>query len=235
MPTLSGLRRLGYTPQAIREFCLATGASKQNGVNEREMLDHFLREDLKPSAPRLHAVVKPLKVVIENYPAGQVETFDVPLNSESGSSEARELTFSREIYIESNDFMLEPIKGYKRLSPGVEVRLMHAYFITCTDVVYTENGEIDYLICTYDPATKSGTGFSERKPKGTIHFVDGSTAVPSTFRIFDGMNETEEHGFVESAVNEVAVDHFQFVRNGYFAKDGDGFNLIASLKTSFKP
>ena len=236
MPTLSGLRRRGYTPKSIRDFCLASGISKTNGVNERDMLDHFLREDLKSTSPRLHAVTKPLKVIISNYPEGEIEGILVPTNPDSVTSEVRPIFFSREIYIESDDFMLEPIKGYKRLSPGVEVRLMHAYFITCTDVILNEDGEIDHLLCTYDPQTKSGSGFNERKPKGTIHFVEASTAIKQSFHSFSDLTSIEKRdGYVESALSTIHTTHVQFVRNGYYAKDGNHFNLTASLKSSYRP
>ncbi|WP_028399964.1 glutamine--tRNA ligase/YqeY domain fusion protein [Ectobacillus panaciterrae] len=262
MPTISGLRRRGYTPEAIRAFCREIGVAKTTGTVDTAMLEHFVREDLKLKAPRTMGVVKPLKVVITNYPEGQVEMLDAEINPENPEMGIRQIPFSREIYIEQDDFMENPPKKYFRLFPGNEVRLKHAYFIKCEEVIKDENGNVIELHCTYDPETKSGTGFTGRKVKGTIHWVDAAHAVPAEFRLYEPLildNENEEegttfldhvnpnsleilHGFVEPNMKEVnPQDKFQFFRHGYFnvdpkhlTKDHITFNLIVSLKSSFK-
>lgn len=260
MPTLVGLRRRGFTPDAIRNFILDTGLSRVNSTTNYEMLEHFLREDLKLKVPRKMAILDPLKVVITNYPEGQVERLVAENNTENLELGTREITFGRELYIEREDFMEEkPNKKWKRLSTGLEVRLMHAYFIICNEVIKDENGNIMQLNCTYDPATKSGSGFQDRKPNGTIHFVEKSTALPATFQIFKNLlDEAEEkkelhlferlqenswitiHGFVEESFqNTIPLDHFQFIRKGYFVTDKESksnqliFNCICELKSSF--
>jgi len=249
MPTISGLRRKGYTPEAIREFVKHTGVSKGSGLADEAMLEHFVREDLKLKAPRTMGILKPLKVVITNYPEGQVEMLDAEINPEVPEMGMRQIPFSREIYIEQEDFMEDPPKKYFRLFPGNEVRLKHAYFIKCEDVIKDEEGNIVEIHCTYDPETKSGTGFTGRKVKGTIHWVEASQAIPAEFRLYeplildkqdvedeDSEADVEEEktfldyvnenslevlqGFVEPNMKEVkAHDKFQFFRHGYFNVD----------------
>jgi glutaminyl-tRNA synthetase len=263
MPTISGMRRRGFTPESIRSFVRETGVSKGSGAVDSQMLEHFVREDLKLKAPRTMGVIKPLKVVITNYPEGQVEWLDAEINPENPEMGMRKIPFSREIYIEQDDFMENPPKKYFRLFPGNEVRLKHAYFIKCEEFIKDENGEVVELHCTYDPETKSGTGFTGRKVKGTIHWVDAANAIPAEFRLYEPLilDENEEEtdgaektfldhvnpnsleilqGFVEPNMAEVqGQDKFQFFRHGYFNVDPKGtdkisFNRIVSLKSSFK-
>ena len=260
LSTLVGLRRRGFTPESIKGFILDTGLSRTNSTTNYEMLEHFLREDLKLKASRMMAVINPLKVVITNYPEGEVEYVDAENNAENEEMGSRKIPFGRVVYIEKDDFLEEkPNKKWKRLSLGLEVRLMHAYFIKCNEVIKDENGEIIELHCTYDPATKSGSGFDERKPNGTIHFVEASHAIPTTFNIFEPLiNEGPEYedkvlfeklnenswtkfeGFVEEALAETKpLDHYQFVRLGYYTTDKDStsnhliFNQTCALKSSF--
>ncbi|MDF2835924.1 MAG: glutaminyl-tRNA synthetase [Paenibacillus sp.] len=262
MPTISGMRRRGYTPEAIRAFCREIGVARSNSVVDERNLEHFIREDLKLKALRTMAVLRPLKVVITNYPEGQTELLDAENNSENEEMGTRQIPFSREIYIERDDFMENPPSKYFRLFPGNEVRLKHAYFIVCQEVVKDENGEVVELRCTYDPKTKSGSGFAERKVKGTIHWVEATQAVPADFRLFEPLITDEakdsdksflecinpnsmqvESGFVEPNMKDAAGgDKFQFFRHGYFSVDAkdskDGklaFNRIVSLKSSFDP
>jgi glutaminyl-tRNA synthetase len=243
MPTVSGLRRKGFTPGAIREFVEATGVSKGSGAVDTAMLEHFVREDLKLSSPRTMGILKPLKVVITNYPEGQTEMLEAEINPENPEMGTRQIPFSREIYIEQDDFMEDPPKKYFRLFPGNEVRLKHAYFIKCEEVIKDENGEIVEIHCTYDPETKSGTGFTGRKVKGTIHWVEASQAVPAEFRLYEPLILDEElnseenegktfldhvnensleivNGFIEPNMKDVKPqDKFQFFRHGYFNVD----------------
>lgn len=243
LPTISGLRRRGFTPEAIKAFIYETGISKAFGHIDIRMLEHFIREDLKLKAPRTMAVVDPLKVVITNYPEGQTELLDAENNSENEEMGSRQIPFSREIYIEREDFMENPPSKYFRLFPGNEVRLKHAYFIKCNDVIKDESGKVIELHCTYDPETKSGSGFTGRKVKGTIHWVEASQAVPAEFRLYEPLlldNEPEEEseeeksflervnpnsltvvqGFVEPGMKDAAPqDKFQFFRHGYFNVD----------------
>ncbi|MGF9911301.1 glutamine--tRNA ligase/YqeY domain fusion protein [Paenibacillus ehimensis] len=263
MPTISGLRRKGYTPEAIRTFCREVGVVKtNNSVVDEKMLEHFIREDLKLKAPRTMAVLQPLKVVITNYPEGQVEMLDAENNPENEAMGHRQIPFSREIYIERDDFMEEPVKGYFRLFPGNEVRLKHAYFIKCENVIKDADGNVTELHCTYDPETKSGSGFTGRKVKGTIHWVEATQAVPAEFRLYEPLildEQAEEgdsfldninpksleavQGFVENNMRDAKPqDKFQFFRHGYFNVDPkhstEGhpvFNRIVSLKSSFDP
>ncbi|WP_019420978.1 glutamine--tRNA ligase/YqeY domain fusion protein [Paenibacillus sp. OSY-SE] len=263
MPTISGLRRRGYTPESIRTFCREIGVTKGSGVIDSKYLDHFLREDLKLKAPRTMGILKPLKVVITNYPEGQVEWLDAEINPENLEMGVRQVPFSREIYIEQDDFMENPPNKYFRLFPGNEVRLKHAYFIKCHDFVKDENGNVVEIHCTYDPETKSGSGFTGRKVKGTIHWVEASHALPAEFRLYEPLildeendeddsssfldrinanSLVKEHGFVEPNMKDVkGQDKFQFFRHGYFNVDPKGssenhivFNLIVSLKSSFE-
>lgn len=182
MPTISGLRRRGYTPEAIRAFVKETGVSKGSGEVDSQMLDYFVREDLKLKAPRTMGIIRPLKIVITNYPEGQVEMLDAEINPENPEMGIRQIPFSREIYIEQEDFMENPPKKYFRLFPGNEVRLKHAYFIKCEDVIKDDEGNVIEIHCTYDPETKSGSGFTGRKVKGTLHWVEASQAIPAEFR-----------------------------------------------------
>lgn len=184
MPTIGGLRRRGYTPEAIRAFCRAIGVAKANSVVDARMLEHFLREDLKLKAPRAMAVLRPLKIVLVNWPEDRVETLEAEVNAENPDMGTRVITISRELYIERDDFTETPPKGYYRLYPGNEVRLKHAYIIRCEEVVRGENGEIAEIRCSYDPESKSGSG-STRKVKGTIHWVDARSAVPAEFRLYE--------------------------------------------------
>lgn len=259
MPTLVGLRRRGFTPSAIKAFILSTGLSKINSSVDYQMLEHFLREDLKLKVNRPMAVLKPLKVVITNYPENKVETLTALNNAENEELGKRDITFSRHIYIEQDDFVVKkPNKHWKRLALNEEVRLMNAYFIRCHDVIYHEDGSIKEIHCTYDEKTKSGSGFNERKPNGTIHFVDQATSIPATFNLFESLildqyvsseNFIErlnpnswkvEQGFVERSLKATKPeDKFQFVRDGYYCTDSSSkgsklvFNRIVSLKSSF--
>ncbi|MGO4549297.1 glutamine--tRNA ligase/YqeY domain fusion protein [Paenibacillus sp. 2TAB23] len=262
MPTISGLRRKGYTPEAMRAFCREIGVSKSNSLVDERNLEHFIREDLKLKALRTMAVLRPLKVVITNYPEGKSELLDAENNAENEEMGVRQIPFSRELYIEQDDFMENPPNKYFRLFPGNEVRLKHAYFITCQEVIKDEAGQVIELHCTYDPKTKSGSGFNERKVKGTIHWVEASQAVAADFRLFEPLitSEAEEEGkpflecinpnslevlqgFVEPNMKEAAGgDKFQFFRHGYFNVDPKdttaeklAFNRIVSLKSSFDP
>ncbi|MGN7456706.1 glutamine--tRNA ligase/YqeY domain fusion protein [Paenibacillus pasadenensis] len=262
MPTISALRRKGFTPEAIRTFCREIGVARAYSIVDEQMLEHFIREDLKLKAPRTMAVVRPLKVVITNYPEGQVEWLEAENNNENEEMGTRQIPFSREIYIEQDDFMENPPAKYFRLFPGNEVRLKHAYFIKCEEVVKDEAGEVVELRCTYDPETKSGTGFTGRKVKGTLHWVEASNAVSAEFRHFEPLitSEAEEGdktflecinpdslqvlgGFVEPGMKEAAAgDKFQFFRHGYYSVDPKlttserpVFNRVVSLKSSFNP
>ena len=245
MPTISGLRRRGYTPEAIRSFVYETGISKAYGVIDLQVLEHFAREDLKLKAPRTMAVIDPLKVVITNYPEGQVEMLEAENNTENPELGTRQIPFSREIYIEREDFMENPPSKYFRLFPGNEVRLKHAYFIKCNDVIKDADGHVTEIHCTYDIETKSGSGFTGRKVKGTIHWVEATQAVPAEFRLYEPLINAEEpevleedgsektfldqlnpnsleiaHGYVERNMKEAqSQDKFQFFRHGYFSVD----------------
>ncbi|MCQ2776482.1 MAG: glutamine--tRNA ligase/YqeY domain fusion protein [Bacilli bacterium] len=261
MPTLVGLRRKGFTPEAIKEFILYTGLSRINSTTDAGDLDNFLKEDQKLKASRPMAILNPLKVIIDNYPEGQIEYVEADNNMENPELGKRKIAFGRELYIEQEDFIeVKPNRKWKRLCLGEEVRLMHAYFIKCESVVKDENGNIVELHCTYDPATKSGSGFEGRKPNGTIHFVEKTTAKPAQFNLFEPLifDETEEtkgldfierlnknswikvNGFVEeSLVETVPGTHYQFIRQGYYCTDKDStkdnliFNRTCSLKSSF--
>lgn len=262
MPTLRGLKRRGFTAEAIKNFIVYTGLSRINSTTEAENLDVFLREDQKLKAIRPMAVLRPLKVIVDNYPEGQVEYLEAVNNVENEELGTRKIAFSKTLYIEREDFIeTKPNKKWKRLSIGDEVRLMNAYFIRAVSVDKDENGEITAVHCTYDPETKSGSSFDGRKPNGTIHFVEASTALPATFNLYEPLifDETEEtkglsfierlnpnswnkiQGFVESSLKDTKpLDHFQFIRNGYFCTDKDStadglvFNCTCPLKSSFK-
>src|SRR5205085_9007581 len=199
MPTLSGMRRRGYTPEAIRNFCAAIGVSKTNGIIELAMLEHYLREDLNRRALRVMAVLRPLKLVIDNYPEGQVEEMEAINNPEDASAGSRKVPFSRVLYIEQDDFREDPPKGYFRLSPGREVRLRYAYFVKCTNVVKNDKGEVVEVHCTYDPETRGGnTPPDGRKVKSTIHWVSAAHAIDAEVRLYETLftredpNQTDE-------------------------------------------
>ena len=262
MPTLVGLKRRGFTPSAIKNFIISTGLSRVNSTVDYQSLEEALRDDLKLKAIRPNAIINPLLVIIDNYEEGKVEYLDCPNNSEVEDMGSRKIAFSKYVYIEKEDFIEEkPNKKWKRLALGVEVRLMHAYFITANSVEKDADGNIIAVHATYDPLTKSGTGFNERKPNGNIHFVEKSTAVKAKFRLFEPLilPETEETkdldftqrlnpnsltevcGYVEESLkNTKPLDHFQFVRNGYYVTDKDSnedclvFNCTCGLKSSFK-
>jgi glutaminyl-tRNA synthetase len=261
MPTIAGLRRRGYTPEAIRSFCREIGVAKTNSTVDSQMLEHFIREDLKPKTSVVMGVLRPLKVVITNYPEGQVEMLDAERNGDNPELGSRQIPFSKEIYIEQEDFMENPPNKYFRLYPGNEVRLKFAYFIKCNEVIKDEAGNVTEIHCTYDPETKSGTGFNARKVKGTLHWVDAKNAVPAEFRLYeplileddesDGSNFLQQinpnsleviQGYVEPAMKEAKPqDKFQFMRHGYFNVDPKYttmeklvFNRIVSLKSSFE-
>ena len=192
MPTISGLRRRGYTPEAIRDFCERIGVAKKENVIDIAQLEHSVREDLNRRAPRVMAVLRPLKVVITNYPEGQVEELDVINNPEDPSAGTRKVPFSRVLYIERDDFREDPPKKFFRLRPGREVRLRCAYFITCTEVVKDEHGEIVELRCTYDPATRGGDAPDGRRVKATLHWVSAAHAVPVEVRLYDRLFSVED-------------------------------------------
>ena len=260
--TIAALRRRGYTPEAIRRFMELVGVSKSNSSVDYAMLDYCVREDLKLKKSRMMAVLHPLKLVIDNYPEGQIEYLDVPNNLENESLGSRKVPFGRELYIEQDDFMENPPKKYFRLFPGNEVRLMSAYFVKCTDVVKDAQGNVVEIHCTYDPETKSGSGFTGRKVKGTIHWVCADTARRATVRLYENLVDESKGVYnadgsvninpnsltvVEDALLEPALyeakpgDSFQFVRNGFFcvdtkdsAPDAMVFNRIVPLKSSFK-
>lgn len=259
--TIRGMRRRGYTPEALKDFIYELGVNKAGGVVDFQMLEHFVRENLKLTTERRMAVIDPLKVVITNYPEGQVEWLEVENNRDNPEMGTRMVPFSREIYIERDDFMENPVPKYYRLYPGNEVRLAHAYFVTCTDVIKDENGEVLEIHVTYDPETKSGSGFDKRKVKGTIHWVDAHLNTPAEIRLYDHLTiETEatknlpfeekinpdsliiKKGFLEENMKDlVGGERFQFTRHGYFyidpkyTKPGNiVVNRIVSLKSSFK-
>ena len=261
MPTLVALKRKGFTPEAIRNFILYTGLSRINSVTNAEELDNFLREEQKMKATRPMAVLRPLKVVIDNYPEDKIEYLDASNNMENPELGNRQIAFGKYLYIEQEDFIEEkPNRKWKRLSLGDEVRLMHAYFIKANSLVKDSDGKIVEIHCTYDPETKSGSGFEGRKPNGTIHYVEATTALPATFKHFEPLvfDETEEtkgtsfierinpnslvvlHGYVEASLKTTKpLDRFQFIRNGYYCTDKEStkdnliFNRTCPLKSSF--
>ena len=260
--SIAALRRRGYTPEAIRMFVDLVGVSKANSSVDYAMLEYCIREDLKLKKPRMMAILDPVKLVIDNYPEDTIEYLDAPNNLENPELGERKLPFGKELYIEREDFMEEPVKKYFRLFPGNEVRLMNAYFVTCTGCEKDENGNVTVVHCTYDPETKSGSGFTARKVKGTIHWVAAKTAVTVECRLYENIVDEEkgklnEDGslnlnpnsltiikncYVEPALAEAKpYDSYQFVRNGFFCADCKDstpehlvFNRIVSLKSSFK-
>ena len=260
--TIAALRRRGYTPESIRRFVELAGVSKADNSIDSAMLEYCLREDLKLKKSRVMAILDPVKLVIDNYPEGQIEELDAPNNMENEELGSRKIPFGRELYIEREDFMEEPPKKYFRLFPGNEVRLMNAYFVTCTGCEKDADGNVTVVHCTYDPETKSGSGFNERKVKGTIHWVAAQTALKAEVRLYENLVD-EEKGklnadgtlnlnpnslrvlkecYLEPGLKEAKpFESFQFVRNGYFCVDCRDsepgkpvFNRIVSLKSSFK-
>jgi len=263
MPTLSGMRRRGYPAESIRNFCEKIGVAKKDSTVDIALLEHCIREELNKTSPRVLAVLNPLKVVITNYPENQTEEIDAINNAENPEMGSRKIPFSREIFIEKDDFMEEPVKKFFRLAPGKEVRLRYTYFITCQEVIKDANGEVIELRCTYDPATKTGYAPDERKVKGTIQWVDANSCINAEARIYDRLftkenpEESAEGGsyvdnlnpdslktiscLVEPTVKNVpAGSKYQFERIGYFCADKDStaekmvFNLTVSLKESWK-
>jgi glutaminyl-tRNA synthetase len=258
MPTIAGMRRRGYTANAIKNFILSTGLSKINSTVSMNMLEAAVRDDLQDVAYRAMAVLDPLKVTITNYPDDHIEYLETDYHPDKPEMGKRNIPFGKHIYIEKEDFVLtKPNKKYKRLALGIEVRLFHAYFIKANEVKYDDQGNIVEVLATYDPITKSGSGFDDRKPNGTIHFVEASTAQKATFNFFDAMiigddsmelldrfNDDSWHvkqGFVEQdLINFKPQDKFQFIRNGYFNVDDDStkdhlvFNEIVPLRSSYK-
>ena len=260
--SIAALRRRGYTPESLRMFVDLVGVSKANSSVDYAMLEYCIREDLKLKRPRMMAILDPIKLVIDNYPEGTVEFLTVSNNMENPELGERKVPFGKELYIEREDFMEEPVRKYFRLFPGNEVRLMNAYFVTCTSCEKDADGNVTVVHCTYDPETKSGSGFTGRKVKGTIHWVNAETAKKAECRLYENIVDEEkgklnedgslnlnpnsltvlkdcyvEPGFVEAK----AYDSFQFVRNGYFCIDCKDstpehlvFNRIVSLKSSFK-
>jgi len=263
MPTLRGLRRRGYTPQAIREFCRRIGVTKFDGTTDRALLEHCLREDLNRRAPRRMAVLRPLKVVLENYPAGQVDELPAINNPEDESAGTRTVPFSRELYIEQSDFLEDPPKKFFRLAPGREVRFRYGYYVTCRDVVKDDSGEIVELRCTYDPETRGGSAPDGRKVKGTIHWVSAQHAIEAEVRLYDHLFSKEDPDDVEAEQtwldninpNSLEVlrpcylepnlatatpgDFCQFERLGYFSCDPDStpenpvFNRTVTLRDTW--
>ncbi len=259
--SISALRRRGFTPESIRMFVEMCGVSKANSIADYAALEYCIREDLKLKRPRMMAVLDPIKLVIDNYPEDQTEMLDVANNLENEEMGSRQVPFGRELYIDREDFMEEPPKKYFRLFPGNEVRLMNAYFVTCTGFEKDENGNITTVHCTYDPETKCGTGFTGRKVKGTIHWVPAKEALKAEVRLYENIIDEEkgvynEDGslnlnpnsltvlkecYVEPALKDaVAYESFQFVRQGYFCVDSKDskegapvFNRIVSLKSSY--
>lgn len=261
--TIAALRRRGFTPESIRNFMELVGVSKGNSSVDYAMLEYCIREDLKLKRPRVMAVLDPVKLIIDNYPEDQIEYMDVMNNQENEEMGMRQVPFGRELYIEREDFVEEPPKKYFRLYPGNEVRLMNAYFVKCVDYKKDENGNVTEIHCTYDPETRSGSGFTGRKVKGTIHWVAAPTAVKATVRLYENLVDEEkgvynadgslnlnpnslkvlENCYLEPSLAEAkAGESFQFVRNGYFCVDEKDstpeqlvFNRIVSLKSSYKP
>ena len=259
--SIAALRRRGFTPGSIQKFVELCGVSKSNSSVDYAMLEYCIREDLKLSRPRMMAVLDPIKLIIDNYPEGQTESLEVQNNLENESLGTRQITFGRELYIERDDFMEEPPKKYFRLFPGNEVRLMNAYFVTCTGFVKDENGKVTEVHCTYDPETKCGSGFQGRKVKGTIHWVSAADAIKVQVRLYENIIDEEkgvynedgslnlnpnsltvlEECYVEPALGSAkAYDSFQFVRQGFFCVDAKDskeeapvFNRIVSLKSSY--
>lgn len=256
MPTIAGIRRRGYTPEAIRNFCDKIGVSKANSTVDISLLEHCIRDELQGKVSSVNVVENPIKVIITNYPEDKTEYMEMENNRNNEALGNRTVPFSRELWIDGDDFMEVPVKKYFRLFPGNEVRFKGAYFITCREVVKDENGNVKELLCTYDPETRSRSGFEGRKVKGTIHWVDAKTAVPVTIRNYDYLfveNDQGEEVFNENSLYETvgyaepsitnakAGDRYQFFRHGYYIADSELttddnkiFNKIVGLKSSFK-
>ena len=258
MPTLRGIRRRGYTPEAIKDFVISAGLSKTNATVSMEMLEHAVREDLKLKTKRIFAVIDPIELVIDNYPEGKIEYVDVVNNQENDSLGSRKMAFSKYVYINRDDFIEEkPNKKWKRLALGEEVRLMNAYFVLANSVEYDKDGNVTKVHCTYDPETKSGSGFDERKPNGNIGYVEKSTAKKAKFNYFTSLfvpgtegkdfsericknSWTIKEGFVENIGKFKPGDSFQFIRDGYYTVDRESkedqlvFNETVALKSSYK-
>ena len=261
--TISALRRRGFTPESLRMFMDLCGISKSNSSVDYAMLEYCIREDLKLKKPRVMAVLDPVKLIIDNYPEGQIEELTVQNNQENEALGSRTVPFSRELYIERDDFMIDPPKKYFRLFPGNEVRLMNAYFVKCTSYIADADGKVTEIHCTYDPETKSGSGFTGRKVKGTIHWVSAAKALKAEVRLYENLVDEEkgvynEDGSVNLNPNSITIlndcylepgmkdakayDSFQFLRQGFFCVDCKDsskeklvFNRIVSLKSSYKP
>ena len=261
--SVAALRRRGFTPESIRMFMELSGVSKAQSSSDYAMLEYCIREDLKLKRPRMMAVLDPIRLVITNYPENEIEYLDVSNNLENEEMGTRKVPFGKVLYIERDDFMAEPPKKYFRLYPGNEVRLMNAYFVACTDYVADEEGRVVEVHCTYDPETKSGSGFNGRKVKGTIHWVCAEAAQKAEIRLYENIVDEEkgvynedgtinvnpnsltvlENAYVESALAEAdPMESFQFVRQGYFIVDSKDstkehmvFNRIVSMKSSYKP
>ena len=261
--TISALRRRGYTPESIKLFMELSGVTKSNASSDYAMLEYCIRETLKLEKKRVMAVLDPVKLVITNYPEGETEWLDAPNNLENEALGSRKLAFTRELYIEREEFMIDPPKKYFRLFPGNEVRLMNAYYVTCTGYDVDENGNVTEIRCTYDPETKSGSGKEVRKVKGTIHWISASHAVPCEVRLYENIVDEEKgvynedgelnlnpnsltvikNAFVEESLKGTTeVEQYQFVRNGFFCLDSKDskpempvFNRIVSLKSSYNP
>ncbi len=259
--SISGLRRRGFTPESIRMFVELCGISKANSTADYAMLEYCIREDLKPKAPRVMAVLDPVKLVIDNYPEGQLENVTLANNPDAENAGERQVPFGRELFIEREDFMEVPVSKYRRLFPGNEVRLMNAYYVTCTGCEKDENGNVTVVHCTYDPLTRGGDSPDGRKVKGTIHWVEASSAKNCTVRLYENLIDEEKGVYNEdgslnlnpnsvtvidnakvepSLENAKSLEKFQFVRNGYFCVDSKDskekepvFNRIVSLKSSF--
>ena len=259
--SIAALRRRGFTPESIKKFVDLCGISKSNSSVDYAMLEYCIREDLKTTRSRVMAVLNPVKLIIDNYPEGKVEYLDAPNNLENEALGSRQIPFERELYIEREDFMEEAPKKYFRLFPGNEVRLMNAYFVTCTGCVKDENGNVTEVHCTYDPETKCGSGFNARKVKGTIHWVPASSAIKAQVRLYENIIDEEKGVYNEdgslnlnpnsltilndcylepSLAGVKAYDSFQFVRQGFFCVDAKDsrpdslvFNRIVSLKSSY--
>ena len=260
--SLAALRRRGFTPESIKTFMELVGISKSQGSCDYAMLEYCIREDLKPKAPRFMGVLRPVKLIIDNYPEGQTEEFEIENNSDNPDAGTRKITFSRELYIEADDFMEEPPRKYFRLFPGNEVRLKGAYFVKCTGFEKDSEGNVTEVHCTYDPETRSGSGFEGRKVKGTIHWVNAADAVDAEVRLYENLIDEEkgklnEDGSLNFNPNSLEVldakleaasrdlkpgEHVQYIRNGYFVVDTKDssqshmvFNRVVGLKSSYKP
>ena len=253
MPTIRGMKRRGYTASAIRSFVENAGVSKSDSLLEFANLEHFVREDLKPTAQRVMGVLNPLKVVITNYPEGETEMLEMENNQDNPEMGTRMIPFGREIYVEREDFMEVPEKKYFRLYPGNEVRLKGAYFIKCNDIIKDDNGEVTEIHCTYDKETKSGSGFTGRKVKATLHWVSKEHGVPCQVKLYDSIYKTEDTEMVYNENSMTILDNcivepclnaaqpeekFQFYRHGYFCRDNKSedlvFNLTVSIKAPYK-